>query len=167
MLLETYDAPLKSYPALRSAPNGQRTAQRGVRPQALRETPDGSAAALRDITSKNGPAAVAPDDPEAIVCRSCRMLITRAAERIMVQGAHEHTCANPAGLLYRIGCFRAAECSYAGEPTQEWTWFRGFAWQVAICRHCCRQVGWRFSAAGREFHGLILDRLCAEPHGMP
>jgi hypothetical protein len=88
-------------------------------------------------------------------------VITHPDERIRVQGAHEHTFANPHGLVFRIGCFRsAAGCGYTGLPTMEFTWFRGFTWRIALCANCLINVGWLFaSTGGGRFHGLILDRL--------
>jgi hypothetical protein len=31
-------------------------------------------------------------------------VITSPAERIVVQGSHQHTFANPHGIIYEIGC---------------------------------------------------------------
>jgi hypothetical protein len=102
-----------------------------------------------------------PDAAKHILCRSCRRVITHPDERIQMQGAHEHTFANPHGIVFHIGCFRSAMgCGYLGEPTAEFTWFRGFAWRVALCANCLINVGWLFASPGGErFHGLILDRL--------
>jgi len=116
----------------------------------------GSAAGVEEETAAR--------DPEAgkhILCRSCRRIITHPDERIEMQGAHEHTFANPHGIVFQIGCFRSANgCGYLGAPTTEFTWFRGFAWRVALCANCLINVGWLFAApGGGRFHGLILDRL--------
>jgi hypothetical protein len=133
---------------------------RGQMPAALRETPGFGPEQLSDAVSREDPAAGEHAGPHMLLCRACRGAVTGAGERIVVQGSHAHTCANPAGLLFRIGCFRAAVCGYAGEPTYDWSWFRGMCWQVAVCRYCGAHLGWRFAGAGSEFHGLILDRLC-------
>lgn len=94
-------------------------------------------------------------------CAACRKPITSLDERIAVQGAHEHTCTNPHGFVYRFGCFRrAAGCTSVGELTAEWSWFRGFRWRIALCAGCRAHVGWVFqSPDGEGFHGLVLDRL--------
>lgn len=97
-----------------------------------------------------------------IVCRQCHNVITRPEERIEVNGSHQHTFANPSGLLFEIGCFQTAEgCGYTGEATEEYSWFKGYAWRVAVCGKCLTQIGWLFSAAMgvSRFNGLILDRL--------
>jgi hypothetical protein len=101
------------------------------------------------------------DPGQAIRCRRCLKTITLPPERISVQGAHRHTFANPQGLVFEIGCFRsAAGCAGAGRTTDEFSWFPGFKWQIALCAGCLAHLGWRYvSPGGESFHGLILDRL--------
>lgn len=96
-----------------------------------------------------------------ILCRQCLKKITAAEERISVDGAHMHTFANPHGIVFEIGCFRSAEgCGQVGPESDEFTWFKGFRWEVAYCRGCLLHLGWLFvSPAGGSFYGLILDRL--------
>jgi len=96
-----------------------------------------------------------------IYCRHCLKLISRQDQGIEVQGAHRHTFANPHGMIFEIGCFLSAEgCLTSGPSTRDFSWFKGFSWQVAVCRGCLLQVGWLFSSAGAEaFYALILDRL--------
>jgi hypothetical protein len=102
------------------------------------------------------------EDEEAyIVCRQCNQAITRPADRIVKDGSHRHTYANPHGIVYDIGCFGSAVgCGYSGSPTFEFTWFKGYQWRIAVCSACLTHLGWLFSASGGDqFHGLILDRL--------
>ena len=95
-----------------------------------------------------------------IFCAACRHPITHQDERIPVGGSHEHTCTNPAGFTFRIGCFHdAGGCVAFGEAMTEHTWFKGYSWQVALCASCERHLGWRFLAPTDHFHGLIVDRL--------
>lgn len=102
-----------------------------------------------------------PEEEEYILCRQCRQAITRPAERITVQGSHQHTFANPHGIVFEIGCFKSAQgCGYAGAPSTEFTWFSGYAWRVCYCTLCLTHLGWIFIAdSGDSFHGFILDRL--------
>ena len=78
-----------------------------------------------------------------------------------MQGAHQHTFANPHGLVFRIGCFRRARgCGYTGPLSNEFSWFRGYSWRIAVCGRCLNQLGWLFvSSADTAFNGLILDQL--------
>ncbi|OIN96423.1 MAG: hypothetical protein AUJ48_01585 [Deltaproteobacteria bacterium CG1_02_45_11] len=101
------------------------------------------------------------DQEEYILCRQCRQIITSWAERIEVQGSHQHAFANPHGIVYQIGCFKSVRgCRYAGPATEEWSWFRGFSWRIAVCSMCLTHLGWFYMKSGYEsFNGLILDRL--------
>ena len=103
----------------------------------------------------------ASDDDKFILCRQCGQVITHADERIEMAGSHRHTFANPHGIVYEIGCFRSAQgCGYAGPPTDEFSWFKGFYWRIAVCRGCLTHLGWLFTSSGNAaFNGLILDRL--------
>ena len=96
-----------------------------------------------------------------ILCRQCLQIISSPQEQIAVDGAHRHTFANPHGIVFEIGCFRTViGCGYVGSASDEFSWFRGFSWQVAVCGMCLNHLGWRFtSTAAASFHGLILDRL--------
>ena len=102
-----------------------------------------------------------PDVDKYILCRQCRRIITTPAERIEMQGAHQHTFANPHGSVYQIGCFRsAAGCGYAGQASDEFSWFTGYSWRVAVCGSCLFHLGWLFISPSRQsFNGLILDHL--------
>jgi hypothetical protein len=96
-----------------------------------------------------------------IVCRQCQHPVTRRQEAIAMEGSHTHTFANPHGVVFEIGCFREANgCRQIGPSTDEFTWFRGYEWRIAICHGCAVHLGWRFTSPGRAaFHALILDRL--------
>jgi hypothetical protein len=117
-----------------------------------------------------GPAAAAPAPVEekrsaperAIVCASCGHAITSERERIRILEAHEHRFMNPAGSLFHIGCFaRADGCLAVGPPSDDYPWFPGFAWQVALCGACAEHLGWHFRSASDSFFGLRLERLRA------
>jgi len=96
-----------------------------------------------------------------LCCVHCRHPITRSIFKISVQGAFEHTFLNPAGQVFRLGCFQSADgCLVIGEPTLEWTWFQGFQWQVALCGQCLNHLGWFYrSGDGPGFFGLIAEAL--------
>lgn len=97
-----------------------------------------------------------------LVCSRCRHRICTDAQRIDIAGSHSHTCTNPHGIVYRIGCFSAAPgCSEVGPAFSEFSWFSGYRWQVAICGNCQEHLGWHFHGE-QSFYGLIHDRLSAE-----
>jgi uncharacterized C2H2 Zn-finger protein len=109
-----------------------------------------------DETAKNE-----SDEEEYIRCRQCRQIITTRSDRIMVQGSHQHTFANPHGVVFHIGCFHSVSgCGYVGPAAEEFTWFRGYRWRIAVCGMCLTHLGWLFISRGNHiFNGLILDRL--------
>ena len=100
------------------------------------------------------------ENDKFIVCRQCRQIITSPAERIEMEGAHRHTFANPHGIVYQIGCFKSVTgCGDVGPASDEWSWFKGFSWRVAVCGTWLLHVGWLFiSKGGLRFYGLIVDR---------
>jgi hypothetical protein len=107
---------------------------------------------------------VRPTTPRPIRCARCDAEITDEEARISVDGAHGHCFANPAGYVFEIGCFaRAPGTEVRGEPTREFSWFRGFAWSYAHCRACDAHLGWAYEGKidgnAPRFFGLILDRL--------
>ena len=70
-----------------------------------------------------------PEEEEYILCRQCRQAITRPAERITVQGSHQHTFANPHGIVFEIGCFDTVKgCGYAGPASDDFSWFKGYSY---------------------------------------
>jgi hypothetical protein len=113
----------------------------------------------------DGMALEKPGKESYLLCQQCRQIITSISEMIEVSGCHQHTFANPEGIIFEIGCFKKAwGCGYVGPATEEFTWFKGFHWKVAVCSHCLIYLGWLYIASGNEsFHGLILDRLVRSP----
>jgi hypothetical protein len=104
---------------------------------------------------------IAAEGERFILCRQCGHMITAPDESTWMSGSHRHTFANPVGVVYEIGCFNAAPgCRSVGPATDEFTWFSGYLWRVAICGKCLTHLGWHFiSMGGHGFYGLILDRL--------
>ena len=100
-----------------------------------------------------------------IVCAACGHEVTDESARIEMAGRHQHTCVNPAGYVYRIGCFRVAPgCVGTGSWSGEYSWFAGYVWQVACCGSCSIHLGWAFEPeqvdqGDERFFGLIADRL--------
>lgn len=97
-----------------------------------------------------------------LYCAVCRAFITSEGERIAMNGSHEHRFANVSGISFHIGCFRkAGGCLSLGAPSFEWTWFPGYAWDIAICTGCSTHLGWQYVCAtfNNSFYGLILKHL--------
>ena len=130
----------------------------------LRTPPENDSDTMLDSLIEDETEKKTIEDEEYILCRQCMHVITSPAERIVVDGSHRHTFANPHGIVFEIGCFGSViGCGYAGSPTGEFTWFKGFSWRVAVCIRCLSHLGWLFTSSGFEsFHGLVLDRLITQ-----
>lgn len=125
-------------------------------PMALFEAPGGGPVSQTQIDTllaeQQGP-------PRKLLCRDCRYVISDEGARISVAGCHTHTCVNPHGLVYRIGCFsRAPGCFAVGDACSAYSWFTDHAWQVTVCNGCGVHIGWRFSGQS-AFYGLIVRQL--------
>ena len=108
----------------------------------------------------DGRTAMKTEEEKRLFCAGCRHVITNVDERIVIQGGHEHSFTNPHGYRFNIGCFgQAAGCGATGEETDEWSWFSGFRWRIALCANCQQHLGWLFRASDEGFYGLILNRL--------
>ena len=112
-------------------------------------------------TAEKEAAERSPEEEEYIICRQCRQAITRPVERMAMQGSHQHTFANPHGIVFEIGCFKdVIGCGYAGAATDEFSWFTGYSWRLCFCSMCLTHLGWLFSSnAADAFHALILERI--------
>lgn len=123
---------------------------------------------LRDKAPQGG-----PHDPDVdledeeedefqrvLFCKSCGRMITSEKDRLQIDGAHNHTFFNPAGIVYELGCFKTAPgCSIQGEATSEFSWFAGYHWRVALCGGCTAHLGWHFMSGTMAFFGLIIKNL--------
>jgi len=74
---------------------------------------------------------------------------------------------NPAGFLHEVVTVTWAEnLVVAGPATTEFTWFPGYAWEIAWCGRCGEHLGWRFTALAdgepRLFWGLRRDAIFEE-----
>ncbi|HYG88230.1 MAG TPA: cereblon family protein [Azospirillum sp.] len=98
-------------------------------------------------------------------CAACAREVTRGRWEIALDGGHERSFFNPAGVVFRVLCFKEAPgAAEVGPPTQEFTWFRGYAWRYAICRGCGAHLGWRYEGEPDPavFFGLIKRTLTVD-----
>jgi hypothetical protein len=114
---------------------------------------------LRDAPESENQDETVEAEPNEIYCAACGHLVTRTDWRMSVAGAHEHTFFNPAGIVFRVVCFKEAPgVGVRGDATAEFTWFDGYKWRIALCGGCAGHLGWRFEA-GDIFFGLIKSKL--------
>lgn len=120
--------------------------------------------AAREALLQEADPEVAPAGP-GLLCARCKSRVTSQGARIERADAHLHECTNPHGVEYLLGCFSVAAVTAVGEPTRDFSWFPGYAWQIAHCDACGLHLGWRFSAETDVFFGLVLDQLLEEDAG--
>lgn len=102
----------------------------------------------------------------AYYCARCGTLMTRGSLGIRMNGDHEHVVFNPAGMMFRVACFKDAPGAVAvGNVSDQFSWFRGFTWRIALCKTCDAQMGWMYEGAGAPavFFGLIRAMLVERP----
>jgi len=123
----------------------------------LRENREGAVDVIAVVSEKEN---AVPEKEARIVCILCGVDITSTRERIEINGSHTHTFLNPAGIVFRIGCFaHAPGCIVYGEGISEYSWFTDYLWSYATCSGCNNHLGWYYSAGGSSFFGLIMDQL--------
>ncbi len=105
---------------------------------------------------------------EELFCAHCGRLVTKGRWRIVMNGDHEHVVFNPAGVVFRVFCFKEAPGAAAlGPATTTFTWFKAYAWRLAACTDCGSHLGWRYEGAEtpRIFFGIIGEAVTRERRG--
>ena len=101
-----------------------------------------------------------------LVCRRCGAEISHLDAIFTIDSDNAvRVFPNPYGHLREIiTLMRAQGLQIVGPPTTEFSWFAGFAWEVAYCANCGNHLGWQFTAVsdGAEpklFYGLLRSEL--------
>jgi len=105
-------------------------------------------------------------DGVAYYCARCGQLVTRSDFAIRVNDDHQHVVFNPAGVVFRVACFRDATSIVAtGAASNLFSWFRGYTWRIALCCGCGEHLGWMYEGDGPPplFFGLIAAKLSEHP----
>lgn len=114
----------------------------------------------KQLLDPDSEVSVREDDDKHICCAFCHHVISHPRFKMDMDGAHCHTFANPHGIVFEIGCFTSAPgCLTAGDPSGEFSWFKGYQWKIAACKGCQAHNGWQFVSGTHQFFGLILDKI--------
>lgn len=98
-----------------------------------------------------------------LICAICGHPVTRVAEKIEVFGRHDHAFSYYREIV-RLGCFRSASgCLDVERVSHGYSWFRGYAWQIQVCRSCFTQLGWKYISPDVSFYGLVFGTLREAP----
>lgn len=96
----------------------------------------------------------------ALRCVTCDYIISFQEAHCERAGSHEHLQVNPHGATFAFGCFAIAPgVTAASPPTQEFSWFPGYEWQVIVCTNCRGHIGWLFSQPQDHFYGLLFEKI--------
>ena len=106
------------------------------------------------------------DEPDPrLRCIACEVEITSLSQLFGKDGEPpDRVFFNPAGLVMKLLTVRrATNLRLVGSPTDEFSWFPGWTWRIALCAGCGGQLGWLFEALGDgeppSFWGLLRERL--------
>lgn len=98
-------------------------------------------------------------------CTNCGGLITYSDRLLRIGTSNRHSFVNPVGVECDFHSF--SDCPGAvphGPATEAHTWFPGYRWRMAFCRHCGQHLGWHYEAAmvfdrPSEFWGILVSHL--------
>ncbi|ACS80585.1 cereblon family protein [Maridesulfovibrio salexigens] len=122
----------------------------------LKSTPPGTNSGI-EVDDKDE---LHESEKKTITCRECGARITDSSFSTKINDNHEHSFFNPHGYVFQIRCFSAATgCATSGPPSDDFTWFAGYTWQISACSKCRVHLGWRFQSNTNSFYGLIKDKI--------
>ena len=100
-----------------------------------------------------------------LVCAACGHPVTRVSDKTEIFGRHDH--AFPYfNQVVQLGCYSDAPgCLSVERISYGYSWFRGYAWQIQVCRNCFTQLGWKYISTDGSFFGLVFDTLREEAPG--
>ena len=106
---------------------------------------------------------VTKQDERWLHCKNCGAPIAPLAA-VLPEGEMPLVFANPHGMVFELLLLsRAQSLQLMGYATEEFTWFPGYAWRVALCGGCGTHLGWRFEAiqggSPPVFFGLLRSEL--------
>lgn len=110
------------------------------------------------------------------LCKRCNNKISMYNDIFsMSKGNLAGNYCNPAGYIHETICFyKVIESStrMIDRPSTDFSWFPGYAWQIALCSKCSTHVGWKFIAVSknlkpRMFFGLSGKSLTIDANTKP
>ncbi len=98
-------------------------------------------------------------DETVLICSSCSHPVTTVSQKTDIRGRHDHAFSYYREIV-RLGCFKnATGCVGVQGISHGYSWFRGYAWQVQVCKNCFTQLGWKYTSPDDSFYGLIFETL--------
>ena len=87
-----------------------------------------------------------------MICDDCRTIIADKKDLFSMSltglmGAY----VNPGGYVHETVTFHKAKgLRLRGLSSTEHSWFPGYAWTIAECKHCGNHMGWKFTAVNKK-----------------
>lgn len=106
---------------------------------------------------------------QPIRCRKCEQELSDTDALFLIDSDRlTRVFANPHGYLHEIVTVRSARgLTVVGPATTEFTWFAGYAWEIAMCDLCGSHIGWAFNATCDQspelFWGLRRNMVIGVP----
>lgn len=105
-------------------------------------------------------------------CKRCKTQIACYSDIFaMAKGNVNANYCNPAGYIHETLTVKKVlddSLSIVERPSTDFSWFPGYAWQIAICAVCSSHIGWKFTAKNlkpKSFFGLSCKSLIVSPEG--
>lgn len=104
------------------------------------------------------------------VCCQCKAKIAHFNSLFAMskQSIQTNFC-NPAGYIHETNTVLSTVPNAVylqGLPCSQFSWFPGYAWQIAACRRCNGHIGWKFTVSPdatnllpKKFYGLSGGRI--------
>ncbi|KAA8525237.1 hypothetical protein F0562_007092 [Nyssa sinensis] len=108
---------------------------------------------------------------DRVRCKNCQTVIGRRSDMLVMSsegplGAY----VNPGGYVHEImTLLKANGLALIGSAIKEYSWFPGYAWTIAECATCERQMGWLFTASNKKlkpklFWGIRSSQVANDMH---
>lgn len=107
-------------------------------------------------------------------CKRCKTRVASYSDIFaMAKGNVNANYCNPAGYIHEtLTVNKTLEESVRifDRPSTDFSWFPGYAWQIAVCSKCSSHIGWKFTAVTKNlkpksFFGLTCKSLVVSPKG--
>jgi len=99
---------------------------------------------------------------KVMTCAECEERVA-SADDVFAMSAEgpQSIYVNPNGHLHEtLTLHRATGLRCITRPSTEFSWFPGYAWEIAQCAHCSSHMGWRFTAARRGLRPAAFWGIC-------
>ena len=87
-----------------------------------------------------------------LCCRNCGETLAQQSDIFsMSKEGPQGSYVNPGGYVHEtLTLYKVKNILYTGQPSTEYSWFPGYAWQICQCSYCDSHLGWRFTVSSSE-----------------